>query len=111
MQDNVEYTVWVRKPFEVKAVQVTEENMDDVAAWCSGKIRQNSYKIPYIHVDVRPFVNARQTKAFVGDWVLFAARGFKVYTDKAFKASFDQVEEPPAKSKPAVTPTTMKLAK
>jgi hypothetical protein len=109
MKDNVEYGLYVRKPFEVKAVRVTEENMDDVADWCSGKLRTNSYNVPYIHVDVRPFVNARQTKAFVGDWILFAARGFKVYTDKAFRASFVPVEE--EKVEPAPSPATLKAAK
>lgn len=82
---------FARKPFYVDAVRVTEENMARVAEWCGGEIKNDSQEGPYIKVKVyRPMVD-RQAMAFLGDWVLFAGTGFKVYTPKAFDKSFEKV--------------------
>lgn len=95
---------FVRKPLYVDAVQVTEENFSEIARWCFGEI-SNIDESPvdkaepiqpskqYIHVRVHNPKNPRQTKAFVGDWILYTERGYKVYTSKAFLANFDPVEE------------------
>lgn len=92
----METVTYVRKPFTVEAVQVTEANIDQVAAWCSGEIRitappkgSRAPELKYIKVNVHRALNDRQTKAYVGDWVLFAGTGFKVYTPKAFEKSFE----------------------
>jgi len=93
---------YVRKPLYVDAVQVTESNFMDIARWCFGEIG-NIDETPvneateveptkqYIHVRVHNPKNSRQTKAFVGDWILYTERGYKVYTTKAFQANFDLV--------------------
>jgi hypothetical protein len=95
---------YVRKPLYVDAVQVTESNFSDIARWCFGEIG-NIDESPvdrsqpvnptkqYIHVRVHNPKNSRQTKAFVGDWILYTERGYKVYTTKAFQANFDLVPE------------------
>jgi hypothetical protein len=88
---SVETTTYVRKPFEVEAVQVTEENMDAVSEWCNGNI--NPGNRPFIKVHVARALNDRQTKAYSGDWVLYAGTGFKVYTDKAFGKTFERKTE------------------
>lgn len=99
---------YVRKPLYVDAVQVTEENFADIARWCFGEV-QNIDESPvdrskpleptkqFIHVRVHnpnP-KNPRQTQAYVGDWILYTERGYKVYTTKAFTANFDLVEDAP----------------
>lgn len=94
---------YTRKPFPVDAVQVTEDNLSEVALWCGGDIHTSTktlrddqgvetgkIKLPYIKVDVHRPLNDRQTKAFVGDWVLKSESGFKVYTLKAFDGSFEK---------------------
>lgn len=97
-------TKYVRKPLFVDAVQVTEENFADIARWCFGEVG-NIDESPvdrsadvqpskqYIHVRVHNPKNPRQTKAFVGDWILYTERGYKVYTTKAFQANFDPVDQ------------------
>ena len=80
---------FARKPFYVEAVQITSENMADVAHWCKGNILAKRNE-QYIKVDVNMPMTERQTMAFVGDWVLFAGNGFKVYPEKAFRSSFEQ---------------------
>lgn len=85
MMETVKY---VRRPFEVDAVRVTDENFDNVAAWCDGVVEDDGEK-KFIKVRVAKALNERQTKAFVGDWVLYAGTGYKVYTAKAFNRSFE----------------------
>jgi hypothetical protein len=89
---------YARKPFYVDAVQVTAENIEDVAKWCQGDVRlgrkpESNKDENYISVRVHMPLKDRQTMAFVGDWVLYAGQGFKVYTPNAFDNSFDLAEE------------------
>lgn len=93
----IETGKFVRKPFYIDAVQVTEENMDSVAAWCQGEVKtvkdaKGKVTDLYVKVRVHRPLNERQTKAYVGDHVLYAGSGYKVYTAKAFSSSFEPVE-------------------
>lgn len=92
---------YVKKPLYVDAVQVTQQNFAEIAAWCQGQIlwASNDTEVTpeegvdpgkqYVRVRVHNPKNPRQTKAFIGDWLLYTTRGYKVYTDKAFLGSFD----------------------
>lgn len=82
---------YVRKPFEIEAVQVTQENFDDVAQWCKGHKQTLNDGTPYIKVKVFKPMGDRQTEAHIGDWVLFFNGGFKVYLDPSFSRSFEEV--------------------
>lgn len=108
---------YVRKPLFVDAIKVTSENFEDLAKWCQGEINntdgsmvesrdaaQGNYSVPvikpaeqYVRVRVHNPKNVRQTKAFVGDWILYTERGYKVYTEKAFTNSFDPMYPDPPK--------------
>ena len=89
-----------RKPIYVDAVRVTEENFFDVAQWCQGAIVSGNEgtasleelkrdKSKHIKVRVVNPQRIRQTKAFVGDWVLYSEyNGYKVYTNGAFENAF-----------------------
>lgn len=96
---------FVRKPLYVDAVKVEAENFGEIANWCQGEIHTadgNETRLIdgvddinpaalYIRVRVHNPKSPRQTKAFVGDWILYTDRGYKVYTEKAFLASFERV--------------------
>lgn len=96
---------YVRKPLYVDAVKITMENMVDIAHWCQGEIKNYDDKVlsaadaenplieRYIHVRVHNPKNVRQTKGFIGDWLLYTERGYKIYMPKAFRSSFDFVDE------------------
>lgn len=100
----IQTTKYVRKALYVDAVQITAENFVALAEWCQGEIRTNdgdelvrsgngvNPSGHYIRVRVHNPKNIRQTKGFVGDWILYTERGYKVYTQKAFKASFEKAE-------------------
>ena len=79
-------------PMHVHAVQVTAENIAEVAAWCEGVI--NSSSETYIKVATIKPLRDRQTQAFIGDWVIKTGFGFKVYKNKAFGFSFVESPEP-----------------
>lgn len=84
---------FVSKPREVEGVQVTSETLTDVAAWCNGEV---VYDVPnkddvietFIRVEVKHPMNDKQTRAYLGDWVLKSETGFKVYTNRALRNSF-----------------------
>lgn len=86
---------YTRKPFDVDAAQVTEENLEQLAEWIPGaEIREqkvNGEPKRYIKLKVKNSQNERQTKAFVGDWVLYSdsGSGWKVYTQNAFARTFE----------------------
>ena len=95
----VETQKFIRKPLYVDAVRVTAQNFDEIAAWCQGEVEteevppgSGTYK-KFIKVRVHLPKNPRQTKAFIGDWVLYTERGYKVYTNGPFRKSFDEVVE------------------
>ena len=72
-------------------------NLEEIAAWCQGEVRtekkdESSEPVKYVHVPVHRPLNEKQIKGYVGDWVLQAANGFKVYTDRAFIGSFELVD-------------------
>lgn len=93
---------YLRKPLVVDAVQVTVENFEAIREWCHGEIVNNDGSDVTVvnpggqHVRVRVHnpKTPRQTKAFVGDWILYTDRGYKIYTQKAFAASFDEAPTP-----------------
>lgn len=105
----IETERYVRMPFYVDAVQITSANMEAVAKWCDADVRTSgkpdrdvqdaleggvgTTPERYIKVRVQRPANDRQTQAFVGDWILYAGTGYKVYTDRAFKKSFDKVDD------------------
>lgn len=108
---DVTTTKYVRKPLYVEAVQVTEENFADVLRWANGDLGvinagQGEAIVPvpedgqidtskhYIRVRVNNPQSPRQTRASVGDWILYTDRGYKIYTDKAFKDNFDEAAKP-----------------
>src|SRR6188472_2903504 len=73
---------FARKSFDVEAVQVTNENMKEIAEWCKGTVETphalSVESDPFINVRVRYPLTPRQSQAFVGDWVLYSGKGFKV---------------------------------
>ncbi len=86
---------YVRKPLVAEAVQVTEENIHEVAAWAKAEVvLESRHGRPtgreYIRVDVKMALNERQKKAYVNDWVVRIGTSYKVYKPESFTSSFDR---------------------
>ena len=91
-----------RKPLIVDAVRVTEDNFDELALWCQGDIQHDStLNMRLIRVRVHTPKIPRQTQAFVGDWILYTEKGYKVYSDRAFMQSFSEDTEETESNKAA----------
>lgn len=90
---------FVHKPLYVEAIEVTDDNMIEVAKWCGGEIHSYQPKVGearnYIKVPVKNALNERQTQAFAGDSVLKVGGTFKAFTAKAFAKSFNPIAEEP----------------
>lgn len=88
---------YVRKPLYVDAVRITNQNFEELASWCQGLIEhdenEDGSKKKFIRVRTHKPINPRQTKGFVGDWILYTEMGYKVYTHYAFKGGFVPVEQ------------------
>lgn len=96
---------YIRKPLYVDAVRITEENFRELALWCQGEIRTNegerlvddesqvNPKLNHIHIRVHMPKTPRQTRGYLGDWVLYTNSGYKIYTARVFKDTFTQVDE------------------
>lgn len=86
---------FTRKPFEVDAIQVTEGNIDLVATWCEGEVKEaGEDQKPsgrYIQLKItKTLRRKRHTQAFVGDWVTRAVGGhFRGFSDGAFRKTFE----------------------
>lgn len=79
-------TSWGRKTFDVEAVQVTAENMKEVAAWCNGVLDDEFEDQTYILVHGGQNVDY---EIYVGDWVVMADGEFQFYPDAWFKRVFE----------------------
>lgn len=78
-------TLLGRIPFFATAYQVTEENLQEIAAWCQGHVIDNDDR-PFVRVPVIRPTHNKQTQAYVNDWVVAThqkgEKSFKVYTDE-----------------------------
>lgn len=98
----METAKFARVPFMVEAVQVTPDNMEEIANWTMGEIRTRrpikergeTEDVFYVKVDVLRPSSERQTRAYNGDWVLLHENGsWKVFSEQAFAKCFVLAEE------------------
>lgn len=90
-----------RKTWSARAVQVSDENIEAVAAWCGGDIRMyhtSELGVMGRRIDliVHGFKSVTNVdRAYIGDWVVFAPKdsSYMVYKDKAYRATFETREE------------------
>jgi hypothetical protein len=81
----METAKFVRKPFVVEAVEVTTENIAEIAELV-GALRENENGTPYIHVDRRLVPNIY--RVYPGFWLTKMGDHIRCYSKKIFKAQF-----------------------
>lgn len=96
----MEPSAYQRKPFRVQAIQVTDENLSDLAEWCGGAVRleEDGFDGFKSYVDV-PTTKAtsryrlQRVRAYVGDWLvrLTEDNNFKIYKTRSFLEIFEEV--------------------
>lgn len=88
--------MYLRRTFAIRANQVQEENIREIADWCKGtvaKVLDGTDRL-YVLVPTRVKGEMKWLKAYMGDWVTCSVvgTGFKVYPDKSFKTAFETAE-------------------
>ena len=78
-------TNFVRKPFNVEAVEITDENIADLAEFI-GTLKHKDNGQPYIHVDRRLVPNIY--KVFPGFWMTKMGDNIRCYSRKIFLEQF-----------------------
>lgn len=84
-----------RRSFDVTYVVVTEDNIEEVAAWCNGEIGTEGTE-RYVKINDKNAISTRQAKAFPGGYILKMSEtgtSFKAFTEKAFHKSFEPIAE------------------
>lgn len=81
----MEYKEFVRKPFVVEAVEVTKENMEEIAKYV-GEIRQKDDGTPFIYVDRRLVPNVY--RVYPGFFMTRMGDHIRCYSRKVFNEQF-----------------------
>jgi hypothetical protein len=85
----MDFGQFVRRPFTVDAVEITEENFEEVASLV-GKIMTKD-NLTFISLDRRIVPNVN--RAFVGWWMTRLGDNYRCYSPKVFKEQFISYQE------------------
>lgn len=85
----MEFSNYIRKPFSIKALEVTEDNFEEVAALVGKDIQMTSKGDRYIVVNRRIIPNG--FKIFLGWWVTVMDDNIRCYPPKSFNAQFEPI--------------------
>lgn len=95
--ETLELNTYVRKPFEVEAVQITVGNVYGVAKWCNGTVELTGYKVlgsktmlPCIKLEGNGPQKGKMVTALLNHWIVRQDENFRVYRQHSFKEAFDQ---------------------
>ena len=88
----MEYTEYDRVSFRVEAVEVTEDNFDEVFALIGKEIKDTPQGKRYILIDRRIIPNGH--KAQVGGWITVMDDKIRYYSKTAFNEQFVPVNGP-----------------
>ncbi|QEQ93567.1 hypothetical protein SEA_GIRLPOWER_68 [Streptomyces phage GirlPower] len=73
----------------VDAIQITQENIDEIAAWCQGEVKVDETNgRRYIEMEVSHPTGRRTAKAYPKDWVVTVRAIRRVYGNRAFTSTF-----------------------
>jgi hypothetical protein len=85
----VEFETYDRRTFEIQAIRITNENMQDIAEMCmTGVGCDSSGEVAYVNVPVTIDKRVVRQRARAGDYLTYNGKEFKVYTKKSFAAAF-----------------------
>lgn len=83
----MDFTSYTRKPFVVDAVQITEDNIDEIAKKIGDGVVVRKDGKTYIPIDRRVVPNI--SRAFVGWWLTSMNDNLRCYSGKVFAEQFE----------------------
>lgn len=83
----------MRRPFSVRALQVTPLNMEELADWSGGEVIEDGEKgeqmsRKHIKIKTKAPREPRHAMAYPGDWIVKSGNSWKVYPNGAFTKNF-----------------------
>jgi hypothetical protein len=84
----MEFNQFVRKPFVVEAIEVTEENIEEIAKYV-GELRERDDGTPFIYVDRRLVPNI--FRVYPGFWMTRMGDNIRCYSRKVFLEQFTEM--------------------
>ena len=81
----MEFQPFIRRPFRVKAIQITDENIDEICKLIGTEVKQVKGG-KCIVLDKRTVPN--MTRAYVGWWVTRLGDRYRCYSEKIFTEQF-----------------------
>lgn len=83
----LETTTYQRKPFFIEAVEITNENIDEIGALIGRVMIRSDDGVKYIQVDnvVIPGIG----RAYVGFWLTIMDSRYRCYSGRIFNAQFE----------------------
>ena len=80
-----------RKPIEVEAVQLTVENIGEVAKWCNGCVKEMGRGPRQMAIDIPSPEGG--LRALIGDWIIKGVNGeFELYWSDVFDANYEPID-------------------
>lgn len=93
----METNEYIRKPFTVTAVEVTFENINEVAEWCKGTVAMENTrllgtetKLPVIKLKGQGDSRGKEFTATLGCYIVELKGAFRIYKQVQFFQSFEQ---------------------
>lgn len=92
--------MWNRNSFSVEAVQVTADNMEEVAHWADGYVLMGTRLVideklkevtkDCVIVSYNDGSRVREGKVYEGDWILLMDDQIAVYNDENFRKDYQK---------------------
>lgn len=86
----MEFTQFLRKPFVIEAIEVTKENIEDIAEFV-GTLQHKEDGTPYIAVNRRMVPNV--FRVYPGFWMTKMGENIRCYSKKVFVQQFVELTE------------------
>lgn len=81
----MEYKTFIRKPFIIEAVEITEDNLEEAAEFI-GTLRKKDDGTPFIQVDRRLIPNI--DRVYPGFWMTRMGYNIRCYSKRIFEEQF-----------------------
>lgn len=90
----METTTYQRKPFRIEAVEITNENIEEIGAKIGRVMTRAEDGVKFIQIDsvIIPGI----ARAYVGFWLTIMDNRYRCYSGRIFNAQFEKVPEDPS---------------
>jgi len=96
----MDITKYTRRTFEVEAVQISFENIEEVAAWCGGRIEKRSTRmmgttamLPVISLKGTGVEHGNYYIGYLNCWVVKMGKTSRIYKPEQFEKTFTKVNQ------------------